>query len=92
MCESPFGLLSTVVVVGQIVSYSLSILHERGEDRLQEVELPKKIQHNSTVLLTASGNQKLEKLKDIIYSLSGNGWGKKKTPQQQQQNQVCETK
>lgn len=52
-CESPFGLLSVVVVVGQIVSNSLSILHNSGEDQLQVVELTEKIYHNSTLFLTA---------------------------------------
>ncbi len=52
-CESPFGLLSVMVVIGQILSHSLRILHNSHEDQLQVVELAEKINHNSTLFLTA---------------------------------------
>lgn len=51
--ECLFGLPSVVVVVGQIVSNSLSILHNSAEDLLQVVELAEQIYHNSTLFLTA---------------------------------------
>lgn len=51
--ECLFGLLSVMVVVRQIVSNSLSILHNSAEDLLQVVELAEQIYHNSTLFLTA---------------------------------------
>lgn len=42
-----------MVVVGQILSNTLSTLYNSCEDQLQVVELAEKIYHNSTLFLTA---------------------------------------
>lgn len=57
LCESASSVLSVMIMVGQIVSDSLSVFHDGSQDRLQVEDQVKKIHHNCALFSTASGER-----------------------------------